>query len=984
MTLLAYLALEGPKERSFVADLFWLGSPDPLNRLSTTLSRLRDVAEGLFHADDQRVWTDLETDAHVLLAAAERGDHDAVVEAYAGPFLGRLSVQGSVELQEWIHAKREFLAGLVRASLIAIAQRDVAAGRYYVAAKAAERGFRLEGAAPPSSRELATMYTVLLAGDNIYAKEVRGDAAELGVSLPSSPAEARAQLNSLAEARAERAERRLAPDVPTASGPLVGRELEVQRVLELLADPECRLLSIMGPGGIGKTRLALEVASRAGSVFEDGVCFVPLVTVDEPARMADAIAGRLGISLSDSDPEAQLIRGLAARSLLLVLDNLEHLLGGVDLVARIVDSAPSVKVLATSRERLRLRAEWAFPLSGLAYPPAGPEDALDHEHQNYGAVELFVQSARRVRRGFRLDAASQRPVMRICRAVGGMPLALELAAGWLDTLPLADVAVEVEREIDLLETTASDVQERHQSMRVVFESSWTRLSEEERSIVARLSIFAGSFGRESAAAVAGADLRSLRSLVSKSFVALEDDRHVMHELLRQLAAKALQSDAQQRVITEERYANHFLERLEHELPNFKGPEQRAVLARIARDLPNIERAWRSALERSDWSRISRTVTALSVFFHHTNRDGEGAEAFELAFDRLDRAGPELTEEARIAILAAFASFQIAVHGRVRDAEAATRSAIERYERMDPRPDIDPMCHPYYAGWKSAALRGEAKTALAYSERLRDALLPSYPIRAAFSAGAFTALSYAHLGELDLAQRLFEEAYAVTLAAGEDLHAENLTALLGGIALERGELEVAERYLEACLRMAEKHGVHRKKVEAWYGLARVALERGDLDEAELRIQKALRVSSRLGIVRTEAALNAYSAQISLRRGDRSKARALLGKALDMVWVGRPSHNLGIVLTNIALYLEAVGDEHSALRILRWIAAHPSTAARDRKIARERLSGESIEAGGAEPTEDLIRDLHGLLGLTHGRDGVTPRTASPNAREIDTAS
>ena len=326
-------------------------------------------------------------------------------------------------------------------------------------------------------------------------------------------------------------------NLPAAPTPLVGRESELAALTQLLDNPQCRLLTLVGPGGIGKTRLAIEAAAARREVFVDGVVLASLAAVNSPTFMLPALASALGFSFYGStNPRNQLLNHLSEKQMLLVLDNLEQLLEGVELVADILRRAPGLKLLATSRERLNLLGEWVVEVQGLAVPPAGQAKGVEE----CSAVALFVQSARRAKAGFALRAGDEPAVAHICRLVEGMPLAIELAASWVRMLSCQEIAREIEHNLDFLVASTRDLPERHRSLWAVFDHSWKLLSGEEQRELSQLSVFRGGFTRQAAEAVAGASLAALSSLVTKSLVrrasALDDLTYYdLHELVRQYA-----------------------------------------------------------------------------------------------------------------------------------------------------------------------------------------------------------------------------------------------------------------------------------------------------------------------------------------------------------------------------------------------------------------------------------------------------------------
>jgi DNA-binding CsgD family transcriptional regulator len=330
------------------------------------------------------------------------------------------------------------------------------------------------------------------------------------------------------------------PNLPLQLTSFIGREEEIQEIITLLGDVRCRLLTLVGPGGIGKTRLALEVARRLPDRYSDGIYFVTMQALTSSNRIVPTIASSLGIQLMGDRQNTleQLIEYCREKSILLVMDNYEHLLDGVQVVSDLLSAAPNIKVLATSRESLNLREEYLYNIGGLRYP--------DHNQitstKGYSAVELFCERACQVYPSFSLiDVIPD--VVQICQLVDGMPLALELAASWLKSLSCEDIAAEIRRGLDILTTRLRNMPERHRSMCAVFDHSWQSLSDDERKTFQRLSVFRGGFTLEAAHAVAGADVYLLQALADKSFIRRDptSKRYEIHELLGNLPLAHAQS-----------------------------------------------------------------------------------------------------------------------------------------------------------------------------------------------------------------------------------------------------------------------------------------------------------------------------------------------------------------------------------------------------------------------------------------------------------
>jgi predicted ATPase/DNA-binding XRE family transcriptional regulator len=380
-------------------------------------------------------------------------------------------------------------------------------------------------------------------------------------------------------------------NLPASLTPLVGREHETAMLLRQIQDPSCRLLTLIGPGGVGKTRLALEAAQKVVDAYQQGVYFVPLAGTASAEFIFPAIAEAVALTFSGADnPQTQLFSFLRGKRILLVLDNLEHLLAGIEVLSDLLQQCPETKILATSRESLNLRIEWAVAVQGLPVP-AGLR--MENAASN-SAVALFVQRARQGKFDFMLEEGDLPHVERICQLVEGLPLGLEIAASWVRTLSCGEIAREIENNMDFLTTTARDVPQRHHSLRAVFDYSWSLLTAEEQQVLMKLPVFQGGFTREAAAQVTGATLPVLTGLIDKSLVWHgADRRYILHEMVRQYAFEQLARSGQLDE-TRDRHLGFFLTYAEESRSKLRSSSQTEWLNRLEDDHDNL----RAALE---WS-----------------------------------------------------------------------------------------------------------------------------------------------------------------------------------------------------------------------------------------------------------------------------------------------------------------------------------------------------------------------------------------------
>lgn len=383
-----------------------------------------------------------------------------------------------------------------------------------------------------------------------------------------------------------------ADNLPVYPTPLIGRRRELVDLSLLIHDPHCRLLTLVGPGGTGKTRLAVELASGLRDDFAEGACFVGLASAGSMRLVVPMMAGALGFafqSAESGEPRAQLFNHLQDKHMLLLLDNVEQLLQepGIELLAELLDAAPGVKLLVTSREPLNLQAEWVFQVAGLPVPA----DPHGEQRPEGTSAELFLQRARRAWASFAATTDDYPAIVRICQLAEGMPLAIELAAGWVRTLTCGEIAAELEKSLDFLSVSARDLPARHRSMRAVFDHSWTLLTPPEQRALARLSVFRGGFAREAAEQVAGASLQMLSSLGAKSLARRSGEgRYDLHELIRQYAALHLQADPAEEADARQQHYAFYLDLAEASDLHLKTSAQLQWLRRLEEEHDNLRAA----------------------------------------------------------------------------------------------------------------------------------------------------------------------------------------------------------------------------------------------------------------------------------------------------------------------------------------------------------------------------------------------------------
>jgi predicted ATPase len=426
------------------------------------------------------------------------------------------------------------------------------------------------------------------------------------------------------------------------------------------------------------------------------VFFVSLAPLSSTAAIVPAIAAVIGLSLH-GDPKQALLHFLHNKRLLLILDNFEHLLDspspspssgsggasgqGVELVLEILQTAPLVQLLATSRERLKVRGEHVYIVEGMEYQAEDPASSP--------AIRLFVQSARRVRADFKLSEEKLPLLLRICELVQGMPLGIELAAVWVELLPLERIAAEIERSADFLAFDWRDAPERQRSMRAVFDWSWNLLNDAERQVLRGLSVFRGGCTLEAAQAVVNASLRVLTSLAHKSLLRWswgqgEVGRYEMHELLRQFAAEQLDTADAERAAVEARHGTYYLGFVATRGRRLGRDQPREAAAEIQAEIDNVRQAWNWAVAETRTSELAQAAYGWWQFCLLTGRDPESRRTFGLAVARLRRAleGASIDALARqqhergLSILLAIYANHLFSNAPYEEMAAEAREAIE--------------------------------------------------------------------------------------------------------------------------------------------------------------------------------------------------------------------------------------------------------------------------------------------------------------------
>lgn len=632
-------------------------------------------------------------------------------------------------------------------------------------------------------------------------------------------------------------------NLPIFPTPLIGRERQVEQLSQLLRDPQCRLLTLVGAGGIGKTRLAIETASNTQTVFTDGVYFVPLASANSIRLVVPVIADSVGFVFhpaSRADPKTQLFGYLKEKHALLLADNLEQLLTepGIELLAELLSNASQVKLLATSRESLGLQEEWAFQVQGLPIP-----DNLSAEGSAQNtSVELFLQRARRAHVGFNATREDYPVIVRICQLVDGNPLGIELAAAWVRTLSCDEIAKEIERGLDFLRVSARDLPPRHRSMRAVFDHSWKLLTEEEQRVLSRLSVFRGGFRREAAEQVAEATLPVLSTLVTKSLIHRSGaGRYDLHELIRQYAAERFTERPEEQAEIWARHGRYYLTWISAREATLISSRQKECIEQLTFEIDNVRQAWEWAIDQRLIELLQLAAWPLWYSYEVRGLFREGEAMFLQAVQSmLTWNSPNELDETRRARLGYLQIFQASLvlrQGRIEEAEQLLKDCLNRLMSTNDR-----------VGLANAFLmRGVACM---------------------------------FVGQFQQAIECLQEARTQALAANRQWELCLSSILIGRMEYQLGDYNESKRWIIDGLALGQKMGDPNLITFGTSSLVETEHALGQLDEMEALLREGIQVATDNRNRFTYAMLQEQLAMVMHSTGNTSDAHQLCQASVDL--------------------------------------------------------------------------------------------------------
>jgi diguanylate cyclase (GGDEF)-like protein len=699
------------------------------------------------------------------------------------------------------------------------------------------------------------------------------------------------------------------PNTPTG---MVGRENEIQEAKHMLESS--RLLTIIGPGGVGKTRLALQVGAELQEEFPSGVFWIPFAAVMDAGMLLASMAVALGFTFyGGEDPEIQFFNFLQEKQILLILDNLEHLSTGVDVLSRLMEKASQVKLICTSRERLNLQGEAVLLLHGMDIPA---KVSLEHI-EGFSAIQLFLQAARLANTDFVLDQSNKDAVIQICQLVDGLPLGIEMAASWTRMLAPEQIAQEMMKNLNFLSMTQRDRPFRHQSLRAVFEQSWFLLSKEESESLASLSIFPSHFSREAAAAVGQVSLLTLSRLLDKSMLQVaKNSRYVIHEVIRRFSLEKLESDASTWEKVHRSFIDYYAAFMTNASDKLYGYQQVETLNQINLEIENVLQAWKLCIDQGQWDRIDQMLQSLFLFYEIRGLIQEGDRIFNQAQALLETLEDKVSGETsaiqqllgRILVRRGVFARRLGLYER---SQNLTESGLELLRHHEAIPE------QAFGLLKLGQLLGEfgdyeaGRVACQEGLELYQSLGDQYGTAQILHEMGVIAYQSGNYAE---AEKHTLESLGIFRQVGDTWNLAMALINLGNVESELGIYQRAQEYYRQALELFEQVGDLSGKAAALNNLGDVARELAEFDQAQAYLQQSLNLYQQLGHRFGQSVVMCNLGEVLNRLKESSKARKILEQSLSICEETGNHSGMAYALITLAVILTQQEELETARQCL----------------------------------------------------------------------
>lgn len=943
--LLVYLACEQrPFTREHLAALFWPehdASAASAN-LRTALKLLRKPFAAYLTISRQTVAFDagsnheidavvfarqirpyLETEPPLTLETA--APLTRVLALYQGDFLQGFHLAQASDFEEWLHVQQNRYRRLAVRGLRRLVQVNLAYGRYQEGIDHAARLLALDPLDETAHRSMMAL---------LWRSGRRSAALQQYATLRQTLAD---ELHVLPGAETDALYERIrtAPtqprhNLPAPATPFVGRTAELAALADNLAAPDCRLLTILGPGGIGKTRTLLELGrhaiGQAPGQFAHGVRLVQLAQLQDGRFLATAIAHAVGAPLASADtPEQALLDYLRKKEMLLLLDNFEHLLdeddadASVAMLLQILEQAPWVKIVLTSRVRVQLHEEWVFDLHGLPTPPAAATDTA--AITEFDAVRLFLQSARRIRRNFPATEENLRLIARVCRLLHGLPLAVEMAAAWVRQHSCAAILQQIEADLDFLSLPLRNIPPRHRTLRAVFDHSWQLLTDVETAVLRRLAVFRGPFSLAAAQAVSGCTPETLTALAHQSLLQASGDTYAMHELLRHDAARRLDAFPAEQQQAAAAHAAFYVDFVQQRTLPMREGRQTSADNEIAAVIDEIRAAWSWSLQQGRFDLIQNALEGVCIFFWLRGWLQEGLETAVHTAAAVAQVDPDET-----VLLAQIEGWQAEFLSWLGDYDAAL-ALFERAVAVHRRGPVSVdlifalhgigRIHYWHGAYEDAAAMFSEGVAIAHHlEEGHWIALVLNNLASAIAAGE---------RDYGRSKALYEESLEIARDSEDQLGCARALINMGAQEQEEGRLAEAEQLYAQSLAIYRALNYQYGIGAALNFLGQTAYYTGDFARAQALIEESYQLNWESGNRRATADSLKQLGNLAREMGDALEAQRRYTAALRLAQeIESEQLALGIMLETAVLHHRSGNVQHAltiALHLTEHAAAGP---------------------------------------------------------------
>jgi len=979
--ILIYLAVGGGScNRNVLATLLWPDNAESqaMSSLRVALTVLRKDLDDYIEATRDTVgikpgaWVYL--DVAELEAKLASGDVEGALQIYQGEFLQGFYIRDSLDFEDWRRWQQERIYRLVASALHAAISNAIEAEDYQKGQTLTQQLLLLDPLDELAHRKCILLFA--LEGQRVnalaqYKKCKTVLQAELGVEPAQETQALYAQI--FQGARPESATvLNPAYILPSPQTSFIGREQELAQIISLMGNPACRLLTLAGPGGVGKTRLALRSATKCLQSFSDGTYFValePVASLDYlfPA-IADAIQFKIDYFASQLDSKHQLFGYLKNRSILLVLDGFEHLVAGAGLLSEMISHAPHLKLLVTSRQRLDLNGEWVFPVVGLPVP----QISIGIISDDSSALILFKERARQAKTNFQLPNTDQGYAIDICRYVEGMPLGIELAAAWTPVLSTKEIAQEIQKSLDFLNSSARDVAEKHRSPRAAFNSSWLLLSDGQRDAFCKLSVFQGGFDWPAAQRVAGVSLTQLSNLLDRSMLGRDHaGRYYMHGLLRQYGLEILNTSLSIRDEVYNRHCLYYTGFLSQRELDLTGRKMYTACNEIRQEKENVRLALKWALVNWDGEKYRKILVALLAFYV-VHGWQEGRDAFrDIAQARkealLAQNSPDWSKDPVYLSARIHQAFLLCNLGVIDESEAISRECFEPLHMLGLKAELSECLQNLGV---NASFRGEYELA---RERLEEAIIIGKESQVFIWPTYLLWLGHAYflLGEYERGMESFKKCYDLFDRQG-NLWGKGFALSKMGLAADGlGEFLQSMQYHREAFSIFEKTENIAGKA---YAISRMSMSAYFLEEYTQAVQYGMEgyqifqsLGHQWGMCTSICRLGfAYIGQ-----GEILKAEGCFNEALEQSRIYQMTPVSMYALVGMAATLAQVGEDKTAVELFQYVQSNPQTPALylqqasrwiaqlDHKVLHDAKTALTM-GGDADGLDDVIDKVHKAWG------------------------